>query len=85
MIDDKIILNSRSNNLYRMNKTHLTMLYETGMYETLCFVVGTERRLAYYYPEAILSLVTKLKRIGCENTSWMWDMKHPKDPTWPLL
>lgn len=59
------------------NKTHLTMLYETGMYDTLCFMVGTKRRLAYYYPEAILPLVTKLKRTGHENTSWMWGMEKP--------
>ena len=54
------------------------MLYEAGMYETSCFVTSTEHTLAYYYPEAIIPLVTKLKRIGREDTSWMWGMEKQK-------
>ena len=60
-------------------KTNLTRMYEAGMYDTLCFIVSTEVTLAYYYPEAIVSLVTQLKRIGFTDTSWMWGMKDPND------
>lgn len=61
-------------------KTELTKLYEAGMYDTLCFKVGTECQLAYYYPEAIQHVVARLKLTGHEHTSWMWSMpKTDKD------
>jgi len=62
---------------YMTKKTFRTSLYEAGMYETLCFVTSTESTLAYYHPEAIILFVTKLKRIGREDTSWMWGMEKP--------
>ncbi len=63
-----------------IHKTRLTKLYELGMYETLCFKVGTTGQLAYYYPEAIRHVVARLRLTGMEHTSWMWSMpKADKD------